>query len=222
MGESTEITTTGRERRQVPEDSGGAVAVGGRDRHSWSRRRRRINDQRYGGGGEDAGAMEDVAAGGGMEGGGGGYIASSNPRFRNPSSPLSAFGNSRMEEDLVPEHKLCGFLCAVLAIPPAQIPSDLSQTLLLNGCCVFGDGPEVGFRSDSGVVLSLIDPNAWALATLDDSGKGKNVERERERVVLFGEEEVEEDWDGAGECERCSSDSCVGDEQVFEVDCEVD
>ncbi|GFZ02583.1 hypothetical protein Acr_15g0011910 [Actinidia rufa] len=67
--------------------------------------------------------------------------------------------------------------CAVLAIPPSQIPSDLSQTLPLNACCyVFDDGLEVGFCS--GVVLSIIDSNARALATLADSGKGKNVERE--------------------------------------------
>ncbi|XP_057498749.1 F-box protein At3g54460-like [Actinidia eriantha] len=82
-------------------------------------------------------------------------------------------------EDSVPEHKLCGFLCAVLAIAPSQIPSDFSQTLPLNACCyVFGDGSEVGFRSESGVVLSLIDPNARALETLGDSEKGKSVERE--------------------------------------------
>ncbi|XP_057499200.1 F-box protein At3g54460-like isoform X2 [Actinidia eriantha] len=80
-------------------------------------------------------------------------------------------------EDSVPEHKLCGFLCAVLAIAPSQIPSDFSQILPLNACCyVFGDGSEVGFRSESGVVLSLIDPNAGALETLGE--KGKSVESE--------------------------------------------
>ncbi|KAL6981082.1 hypothetical protein U1Q18_022713 [Sarracenia purpurea var. burkii] len=107
-------------------------------------------------------------------------------KIQNTSLSHTAFRNPRMDCDSVPDHKLCGFLCVVLAITPSQGRTfDLSQNLPLNARChVFGDGSDVGFRSECGVVLALVNPNARALvATLGDStpeaGKGKNLERER-------------------------------------------
>lgn len=93
----------------------------------------------------------------------------------------------KMEEE-EEDHKLCGFLCAVLTTT-----HPLDTTLTLNTRCqIFTQGSDVGFKSDNGVVLSLINPNARALmisvvenSTPPDLGKKtnkKNVERESESV----------------------------------------
>ncbi|KAK7323306.1 hypothetical protein VNO77_26773 [Canavalia gladiata] len=52
------------------------------------------------------------------------------------------------------DHKLCGFLCAVLTITPPQLGNDPGFT---EHCEIFSDEGEVGFRSQSGVVLGPVD-----------------------------------------------------------------
>ncbi|XP_028088942.1 F-box protein At3g54460 [Camellia sinensis] len=85
------------------------------------------------------------------------------------------------------DHKLCGFLCSVLTMTPPRT-QDLSETLPLNTrCYVFGgDGSEVGFQSENGVFLSVINANARALVSTlsapESGGLGNNSERES--VVL--------------------------------------
>lgn len=59
------------------------------------------------------------------------------------------------DDELFPDHKLCGYLCTVLTVnlPPTPHP----ETLRFNTHCeIFGDGSEVGFRSQNGVVLSVV------------------------------------------------------------------
>nr|XP_043610124.1 F-box protein At3g54460 [Erigeron canadensis] len=55
------------------------------------------------------------------------------------------------------DHKLCGYLCMVLSIPPSN---NGVTTLNLNNdtrrCHLFKDGTNVGFRSSNGVVFSFI------------------------------------------------------------------
>ncbi|KAJ0101488.1 hypothetical protein Patl1_05383 [Pistacia atlantica] len=54
------------------------------------------------------------------------------------------------------DHKLCGYLCAVLTVDSPR--SNLNQTLPFNTPChIFYDGSETGFRSENGVVFSLVD-----------------------------------------------------------------
>ncbi|KAK3025254.1 hypothetical protein RJ639_044496 [Escallonia herrerae] len=63
----------------------------------------------------------------------------------------------------IPDHKLCGYLCAVLSIssPPETLP-------LQTPVHIFRHDPDIGFKSEDGVVLSLITPNANALVTVSD------------------------------------------------------
>ncbi|XP_059649264.1 F-box protein At3g54460 isoform X2 [Cornus florida] len=74
-----------------------------------------------------------------------------------------------MDDDSISDHKLCGFLCAVLSVNPPPT-TDLRKTLGFNTRChIFGDGSEVGFKSENGVVLSSINPNARALVSVGES-----------------------------------------------------
>ncbi|KAI4323540.1 hypothetical protein L6164_023137 [Bauhinia variegata] len=54
------------------------------------------------------------------------------------------------------DHKLCGFLCAVLAITPNQC-GPCPDIGFKERCNIFGDGSKFGFRSESGVVLAPVD-----------------------------------------------------------------
>ena len=59
-------------------------------------------------------------------------------------------------DETLSNHKLCGFLCAVLAVSPSQ--RELSPSLgFRQRCEIFGDGCEVGFRSENGLVLAPVD-----------------------------------------------------------------
>lgn len=49
-------------------------------------------------------------------------------------------------DDSVPDHKLCGYLCAVLSVPE-PIPSGTP-------CHILTNGPAIGFKSQTGVLLS--------------------------------------------------------------------
>ncbi|GLT88566.1 hypothetical protein SLE2022_065860 [Rubroshorea leprosula] len=49
-------------------------------------------------------------------------------------------------DDSVPDHKLCGYLCAILSVPE-PVPSGTPCHLLTNG-------PAIGFKSQTGVLLS--------------------------------------------------------------------
>lgn len=61
-----------------------------------------------------------------------------------------------MEEDLVPDHKLCGFLCVVLSVnsPPHQRAREILAHK--TRCFIFGEGAEVGFRAEGGALLSPV------------------------------------------------------------------
>ncbi|KAJ1414934.1 F-box protein [Sesbania bispinosa] len=55
-------------------------------------------------------------------------------------------------DDSFSDHKLCGFLCAVLTVtPPDNVPHFNER------CEIFSDGAEVGFRCPSGVVLTSLE-----------------------------------------------------------------
>ncbi|KAF8369646.1 hypothetical protein HHK36_019629 [Tetracentron sinense] len=98
-------------------------------------------------------------------------------------------------EDSLPQHKLCGFFCAVLAVnsPQQHEQNDISKTLDFGTrCYLFGDGSNVGFRSEDGVLLSLIQDGGNLTSEIDskensehnsgfstpDLGKSKGIERE--------------------------------------------
>lgn len=53
-------------------------------------------------------------------------------------------------------HKLCGFLRAVVSVDSSHLPQELS---LGSSCFIFNDGSVTGFKSDNGLILSLINPN---------------------------------------------------------------
>ncbi|XP_052193368.1 F-box protein At3g54460 isoform X2 [Diospyros lotus] len=77
-----------------------------------------------------------------------------------------------LDDDPFPDHKLCAFLCAVLAMAPiSDEGGDLCEILPLGARChlLGGGSSEVGFRSENGVVLSLVNA-------------GKNSESGRESV----------------------------------------
>ncbi|PKI66574.1 hypothetical protein CRG98_013058 [Punica granatum] len=78
------------------------------------------------------------------------------------------------EEDSVSVRKLCGFLCAVVAVPSPPPPDGRAREVLAHNtrCFIFGKGDEVGFRTEDGVVLSPVDNNALSnpVAAGDVSG----------------------------------------------------
>ncbi|KAI3676615.1 hypothetical protein L1987_86226 [Smallanthus sonchifolius] len=63
----------------------------------------------------------------------------------------------------IQDHKLSGYLCVVLSIPPSNTPNQSggnagTKTLGINTRCdIFRDGEDVGFVSSDGFVLSLIN-----------------------------------------------------------------
>ncbi|XP_030552178.2 F-box protein At3g54460 isoform X2 [Rhodamnia argentea] len=60
-------------------------------------------------------------------------------------------------DDWMGDHKLCGFFCAVLRAEPPP-GADPVEALPRNArCFLFGEGDDVGFRTEGGVVLSTID-----------------------------------------------------------------
>ncbi|KAK7243355.1 hypothetical protein RIF29_38148 [Crotalaria pallida] len=77
-------------------------------------------------------------------------------------------------DDSFPNHKLCGYLYAVLTVSPPPLPNLLpfNQT-----CQLFGEtASQVGFRSRSGVVLSPVDspaPDPASQPCEDDSANVK-------------------------------------------------
>ncbi|CAL0308642.1 unnamed protein product [Lupinus luteus] len=76
--------------------------------------------------------------------------------------------------DSFSDHKLCGYLCAVLTVTPSQ-PNPSAIPLFNESCEILsGNGAELGFRSQNGIVLSPVDsslPNPTAdLEQCDDSG----------------------------------------------------
>jgi hypothetical protein len=78
------------------------------------------------------------------------------------------------------DHKLCGYLCAVLAVnlPPHLCP----ETLRFNTRCeIFGDGSEVGFRSHNGVVLSVVSGSEQC------GGDGVVADKRRRKVRKIGQ-----------------------------------
>ncbi|XP_010554480.1 PREDICTED: F-box protein At3g54460 [Tarenaya hassleriana] len=56
-----------------------------------------------------------------------------------------------------PDHKLCGFLCAVVSVNSRDLPHDLSVG---SSCLIFSYESRTGFKTDNGVILSLIDSNS--------------------------------------------------------------
>ncbi|XP_010427144.1 PREDICTED: F-box protein At3g54460-like isoform X2 [Camelina sativa] len=63
----------------------------------------------------------------------------------------------------IDNHKLCGFLCIVLSVDSP----DLLQ--LGSSCSIFNDGSVTGFKSDNGIILSLINPTTSNLKSLISS-----------------------------------------------------
>lgn len=88
-------------------------------------------------------------------------------------------------DDSFSNHKLCGFLCAVLTVNPHQpsaIPSFKESLEIFRG-----NGTQVGFRSQNGVVLSPVDlafpkPNSDS-EQCEDSGAGSSSRVRRMRKV---------------------------------------
>lgn len=84
------------------------------------------------------------------------------------------------DEDSFLDHKLCGYLCAVLAVnltPPLP-----PETLRFNTRCeIFGDGSEVGFRSHNGVVLSVVSGSEQC------EGAGVVADKRRRKVRKIGQ-----------------------------------
>ncbi|XP_057976869.1 F-box protein At3g54460 isoform X2 [Malania oleifera] len=81
-----------------------------------------------------------------------------------------------MEEDSVPDHKLCGFLRAVLSFNSTESDDGIDPFKDLGFgalCVIFGDGSEVGFRAESGAVLS---PVGWKGAGKCDGVEGESGE----------------------------------------------
>ncbi|GAV80317.1 SNF2_N domain-containing protein/Helicase_C domain-containing protein/zf-CW domain-containing protein [Cephalotus follicularis] len=72
-----------------------------------------------------------------------------------------------------PDHKLCGYLCAILAVP------NLTETLpFATQCQLFNDGDKIGFKSQNGTVLSPItDENNKNAAVLAQSKMGRRMRK---------------------------------------------
>lgn len=76
-----------------------------------------------------------------------------------------------MDENSIPDHKLCGFLCTVLKIPPPH-PADLAKTLTPHTPCqLFAGDSEIGFVSQNSIVFSVINPNAGAVVAAECSSR---------------------------------------------------
>ncbi|XVF00267.1 hypothetical protein REPUB_Repub03eG0270500 [Reevesia pubescens] len=64
-----------------------------------------------------------------------------------------------MDEETIPDHKLCGFLCTVLTVPPQSMltPIPLSATChLTTAAAADDDDNNIIFKSQNGVILSTI------------------------------------------------------------------
>ncbi|XP_012567307.1 F-box protein At3g54460 [Cicer arietinum] len=72
--------------------------------------------------------------------------------------------------DSLSDHKLCGFLYAVLILKPSH-PRE-NDTRFNDRCEIFNDGKTFGFRTQNGVVLSPIVDSAEC-----DNSKGKKVKK---------------------------------------------
>lgn len=76
-----------------------------------------------------------------------------------------------MDENSIPDHKLCGFLCTVLKIPLSH-PADLTKTLTPHTPCqLFAGDSEIGFVSQKGIVFSVINPNAEEVVAAECSSR---------------------------------------------------
>lgn len=74
-----------------------------------------------------------------------------------------------MDENSIPEHKLCGFLYAVLAVNKG---TNLSRNLDFNTLIhIFGEGCEVGFESENGALLSVIQCSSNLTSQVEGSDK---------------------------------------------------
>ncbi|XP_059447014.1 F-box protein At3g54460 isoform X2 [Corylus avellana] len=84
------------------------------------------------------------------------------------------------DDDSFLDHKLCGYLCAVLAVnlPPPLRPEKLRFN---TRCEIFGDGSEVGFRSHNGVVLSVVSGSEQC------EGAGVVADKRRRKVRKIGQ-----------------------------------
>uniref|UniRef100_A0A1J3IM21 F-box protein n=1 Tax=Noccaea caerulescens TaxID=107243 RepID=A0A1J3IM21_NOCCA len=65
------------------------------------------------------------------------------------------------------DHKLCGFLCAVLSV-------DSPGLSLGSSCFIFNDGSVTGFKSDNGLILSLINPTSNPKSLIEGVGDVEN------------------------------------------------
>lgn len=61
------------------------------------------------------------------------------------------------------DHKRCGFLCAVLSVDSPGPP-------LGSSCFIFNDGSVTGFKSDNGLILSLINPTSNLKSLISSEG----------------------------------------------------
>ena len=78
------------------------------------------------------------------------------------------------QDHSIRNHKLCGYLCAVLSISP-------TETLNVNTSCeIFRGGADVGFVSSDGVVMSLINSSSGNSTGVhgEDTGKLLNSKSE--------------------------------------------
>ncbi|CBI40154.3 unnamed protein product, partial [Vitis vinifera] len=82
------------------------------------------------------------------------------------------------DDHSIPHHKHCGFLSAVLAINPPQTLDSGTR------CHIFGDGSEVGFRSENDVILSPVDSKAKT--STGDSGECSRRKRKRGIGLVHG------------------------------------
>ncbi|KFK34687.1 hypothetical protein AALP_AA5G178200 [Arabis alpina] len=73
------------------------------------------------------------------------------------------------------DHKLCGFLRAVVTVDSPD------QVSLGSSCFIFNDGSFTGFKSENGSMLSLINPKSLISEIAADEGDHDGLERESTR-----------------------------------------
>ncbi|KAG5035019.1 hypothetical protein JHK87_009929 [Glycine soja] len=76
-----------------------------------------------------------------------------------------------------PDHKLCGFLCAVLTLTPRDDTD--TEIAFAERCEIFGEGGVVGFRTQNGVVLDPVLDSSQC----GDSGSNKTKRRNKIGMV---------------------------------------
>ncbi|KVI00736.1 F-box protein At3g54460 isoform X2 [Cynara cardunculus var. scolymus] len=91
------------------------------------------------------------------------------------------------QDHSIRNHKHSGYLCVVLSISPANthnqsVDNGIPKTLNVNTSCdIFRDGPDVGFVSSDGFVMSLINSNSMNSTAIHEEDTGKPLKSKSER-----------------------------------------